>query len=113
MKKISLIVTLLLAVLLLQKCKKDSITAVANSTNTLFAYVNDTIWNGDTINAAITYNSATKSKVFSCIATGNNKQMKMYVTQANATNTPGFPLSSFIADSSKNNTFAYLTAQKN
>jgi hypothetical protein len=113
MKKISLTVTLLLAVLLLQKCKKDSVTAVVSSTNTLFAYIDGTEWVGDTINAVITYNSATKTKVLSCVATGNNKQIKMSVTQQNATNTPGFPLSTFTADSSKNNLFAYLTAQKN
>jgi len=112
MKKISLIATLLLAVLLLQKCTKTTVTATATSTTTLFAYVNDSTWNADTINAAVTYNSATKSKVFSVNAVGNNKEVNFSVTQPLGSNTAGFPLSSFNADAAGTNTFSYYTKQK-
>jgi hypothetical protein len=113
MKKISLIATLLLAVLLLQKCKKDTVTATATSSTTLFATINDTLWNADTINASITYNSATKNKVFTCTGIANNKEINMSCTQTNAINTTGFPVSTFNADAAGNNKFAFLMAQKN
>ncbi len=113
MKKISLIATLLLAVLLLQKCKKDTVTATASSSTTLFATINDTLWNADTINASITYNSATKNKVFTCTGIGNNKEINMACTQTNAINTAGFPLTVFNADAAGNNTFSFFMAQKN
>src|ERR1700728_3413292 len=102
MKKISLIATLLLAVLLLQKCKKDTVTATATSSTTLFATINDTLWNADTIKASITYNSTTKSKVFACTGIANNKEINISCTQTNATNTAGFPLSVFNADAAGN-----------
>ena len=114
MKKISLIATLLLAVLLLQKCKKDTVTATATSSTTLFATINDTLWNADTINASITYNSATKNKVFTCTGIANNKEINFSCTQTtNAINTAGFPLTVFNADAAGNNTFSFFTAQKN
>jgi hypothetical protein len=115
MKKISLIVTLLLAVLLLQKCKKDTETGSAMSTTLLFAVINDTTWNADTVNAVLTYNSATKTKVLSCSAVGDNKGVSMSVTQTvNALNTAGFPLNTvFNADAIGTNLFSYSTAQKN
>jgi hypothetical protein len=115
MKKISLIITLLLAVLLLQKCKKDTETATAMSSTLLFAVINDTTWNADTVKAVITYNSATKTKVLSCSAVGNNKEVSMSVTQSvNALNTAGFPLNTiFNADAIGTNLFSYYTAQKN
>jgi len=109
MKKLSLIITLLLAVLLLQKCKKDTYTAYATSTNTMFAIVNDTTWSADTTQASITYNAATKTKVFTCTGIANNKEVIMSCTFANTGNTPGFPLNTFNADSAQTNQFAYYT----
>ena len=113
MKKISLIATLLLAVLLLQKCTKDTVTATATSSTTLFATINDTLWNADTIKASITYSSATKNKVFTCTGIANNKEINMSCTQTNAINTAGFPLIAFNADAAGNNTFSFFMAQKN
>jgi len=115
MKKLSLIATLLLAVLLLQKCTKDTISESAMSNTLLFAVINDTTWNADTVHAAITYNSATKTKVLTCTAIGNNKEVNMSITQTfNAINTAGFPINTvFNADAAGNNTFSYYTAQKN
>lgn len=107
MKKLSLIITLLLAVLLLQKCKKDSYTAYATSSNTMFAIINDTTWSGDTTQAAITYNSAAKTKVFTCTGTANNKQVKFSITIPSTSNTPGFPLSTYNADAAGNNLFYF------
>jgi len=110
MKKISLIATLLLAVLILQKCTKDTVSASAQSNTLLFAVINDTTWNAVTVNASITYNSASKTKVLACTAIGANKEVNFSVTQTyNAINTTGFPLSTFNADVAGNNTFSYLT----
>ena len=97
----------------LQKCKKDTVTATATSSTTLFATINDTLWNADTIKASITYNSTTKSKVFACTGIANNKEINISCTQTNATNTAGFPLSVFNADAAGNNTFSFFMAQKN
>ena len=109
MKKLSLIITLLLAVLLLQKCKKDTYTAYATSSNTMFAVVNDSTWSADTIQASITYNSAAKTKVFSCTGIANNKEVKIAVTMASTSNTPGMPLATYNADAAGNNLFYYYT----
>ncbi|HEY5327529.1 MAG TPA: hypothetical protein VIJ27_11065 [Mucilaginibacter sp.] len=114
MKKISLIATLLLAILLLQKCKKDTVSATATSNTLVFAYINDTTWNADTVKAALIYNSATKTKLFTCTAIAKNKEVDMSVTQTfRAINTAGFPLTTFNADSARNNVFTYYAAQKN
>jgi hypothetical protein len=113
MKKLSLIVTLLLAVLLLQNCKKDSYSESAQSNTLLFAVINDTTWNAQTVTASITYNSASNTKVLNCQATGSDKQLVMKLTQTTgAVNSAGFPLTAFNADG-VNNTFAYETMQNN
>jgi len=113
MKKLSLIALLLSAVLLLQNCKKDTISATATSSATMFAVINDTTWNAQTINTTITYNAATKSKVINCTAAANNKELSMLVTQANASNSAGFPLNTYNANASGTIAFSYLTKQNN
>jgi hypothetical protein len=114
MKKLSLIATLLLAVLLLQKCTKDTISESATSSTLLFAVINDTTWNADTIHASVTYTAATNSKVFSCNAIGDNKGLTWAVTQSNSTNTSGFPISvNYNADAAGLNTFVFNTTQRN
>ncbi|MDB5125442.1 MAG: hypothetical protein JWP94_3571 [Mucilaginibacter sp.] len=113
MKRFSLIIALLSAVLLLQNCKKDTVTATATSNTTLFAVVNDTTWIADTVRAAITYNSATKTKVFTCTGIGTNKEINVALTQNNAINTSGFPLATFIVDNTPDLLMSYYTMQKN
>lgn len=109
MKKLSLIITLFLAVLLLQNCKKDTYTETATSNNTLFAVINDTTWSAVNIQAALTYNSATKTKVFTCTGTATNQEVTFNVTANNAINTASFPLQTYNDDGSTI-TFAYLRA---
>jgi hypothetical protein len=92
MKKLSLIITLLLAVLLLQNCKKDTFTGIATSNNTLFAVINDTTWSAINIQAALTYNSATKTKVFTCTGSATNQQVTFNITANSGTNSASFPL---------------------
>jgi hypothetical protein len=113
MKKIYLFVTFLLAVLLLQNCKKDTVIATATSANLFFAVINDTSWNADTVNASITYTSATKSKIFTCSGVGLNKEINMSVTLHNAPNTTGFPLETFNVGSTSDVQMSYFTEQKN
>jgi hypothetical protein len=95
MKKLSLIATLLLAVLLLQECKKDTYTATASSNFYLLAVINDTTWTTDTITASINYYSAISGKVFSFTGTSLNKQIKFSAYQHAAGPTTGFPLSTY------------------
>jgi hypothetical protein len=113
MKRFSLIIALLSVVLLLQNCKKDTVTATATSNTTLFAVVNDTTWIADTVRAAMTYNSATKTKVFTCTGVGTNKEINVALTQNNAINTSGFPLATFYVDNTSNVLLSYYTEQKN
>jgi len=113
MKKILLIASLISVVLLLQNCKKDTVTATATSTQTLFADINDSTWTPDTLSASITYNSVAKTKVFSFGGAIDNKAIAISVTQKIATNTPGFILTTYTADSAATNNFAYLTLQVN
>jgi hypothetical protein len=113
MKKFYLIATLFSAVLLLQNCKKDTVTATATSTKELFAIINDTTWDADTVTASITYNAALKTKVFACTAIANNKELNFSVTQGNTGNTPGFALNTYNSDAAATNTFSYFKAVKN
>jgi len=113
MKKLSLIATLIIAVLLLQKCKTDTVTATATSSNTMFAVINDTTWSADTINASITYNAATNAKVCTFIGTARDKQVRVSVTVNNGTSTAGFPIGTYNADAAGKNTFAYYTSSGN
>jgi hypothetical protein len=113
MKKLSLIAALLFGVLLLQNCKRDTITAVANSSALLFAIINDTTFTPDTVQASITYNSAAKSKVFAVTGTYINQEVNIYATQNNSTNTPGFPLQTYNVNSTPDVAFSYYTKQKN
>jgi len=114
MKKISLIATLLLAVVLLQNCKKDVFTSTAQSTELYAATINDTsfIPRADSISATIIYNSATKTKTFSCTGINNNRQVNIAVTIPN-TNTTGFPFATFTLDATPKVALSYFQQQKN
>ena len=105
MKKILLVCSLISAVLLLQNCKKDTVTATATSTQTLFADVNDSTWTPDTLSAAITYNAALKTKVFTISGQADNKLVNTSVTQKTNSNTPGFLLATYNSDAAGTNTF--------
>jgi hypothetical protein len=115
MKKISLIATLISAVLLLQNCKKDVAIGTTTSTEPMIAIINDTTWiaSKDSVNAAIVYDAATQTKVLTCQGTSNNKQINLYVTQHSATNTTGFPLTTFSINSSTDNEMSYWVPQRN
>jgi len=108
MKKFSLIAIFLPAVLLLQNCKKDTQTAIATSTRQLIATINDTTWDPtpSLISSTITYNSATGSKTFAFTGSDTIRKVDVSVTQLPASNTPGFPLSTYAANGT-NNLFAY------
>jgi hypothetical protein len=114
MKKIYLFVILFSTVLLLQNCKKDTVTETATSSNTFFAIINGTSWTADTVTASITYNAATKSKIFACSGVALNKEVNMSDTLHNALNTAGFPLSTYnVGTTTPNVVMSYYTAQLN
>ncbi len=112
MKKISLIATLISAVLLLQNCKKDTVTASTISSEPMIALINDTTWIADTVNATMTYTAATKTKTLSCSGISNNKKINFYITQNSASSTPGFGIDTYTADG-KSDTLSYEYPQKN
>jgi len=95
MKKIYLIVTLFAAVLLLENCRKDSVTATATSTALLFADINDTTWNPTSISAVINFNSANKTKTFSVSGVQANQQLNFSVTLPSTANSAGFPIGNY------------------
>jgi hypothetical protein len=118
MKKLSLIATLLLAVLLLQECKKDTYTAEANSIYYLNATINDSTWTTDTTMASINYYAALKGKIFSFSGTANNKKIIFSAFQPAAGPTTGFPLNTYnVNDStgtiSTKNSAAFLLGGNN
>src|SRR5471030_2094065 len=107
MKKLLLVATLISAVLLLQNCTKDTVTATATSTQILFADINDSTWTPDTLSAAITYNSAAKTKVLTMSGKQDNKQINMMITQNSNSNTAGFPLTTYNSDAAGTITFSF------
>ncbi len=113
MKRISLITTLFLGLLLLENCKKDTITATATSSSILFASINDSLWNADTVKAAITYSSASKAKAFTCTGIADNKEINMLVSLSNALNTAGFTIGSYnvnaVTDTIKTITYSLMS----
>ena len=113
MKKISLIATLLSVVLLLQNCKKDTITATVSSTEPMIANINDSTWTvpSSGVQASLTYNSATKTKVFTCTGLASDKQINLKATQVNALNTTGFPYVSYTATADGGNAFSFFALQ--
>jgi hypothetical protein len=63
--------------------------------------------------ASVTYNSATKSKVFACSGVAVNKEINLSVTQNGAGNTGGFPLGTYNVDATTNVVLSYDIKQKN
>ena len=113
MKRIFLFATILSGLFLLQNCKKDVITATTFSNKTLFAAVNDTVWTANSVNASITFNSTSKTKVFSCNGVGTDRAINLLITQNKAANTAGFPIGTFNVDSTSNVVLSYYTLQRN
>jgi len=112
MKKISLIATLLTAVLLLQECKKDTVTETVTSSQLMLAEINDSTWTSDTVTASVTYTAATQSKVFSCTAIADNKKVTFSALSTNTPSTPGFTLATFNLNTTSNVSMAYYQSEK-
>jgi hypothetical protein len=101
MNKLQLITFILLSAFLIQSCKKSSETAVAYSAAPLQANIDGSTWapDVDSVSNTITYNSATKTKVFNCIGTKNQEQVILTITLSNAGNSNGFTTGTFNIDS--------------
>lgn len=111
MKKFSLIAILLSGLLFLENCKKDTVTAVATSTSLMIANIKDSTWYTDTVTSSLTYNAAAKTKTFVCEGTGFNKRVRLSVTKASSSNTSGFPLGTYIVNSTPDVQLQFLTPQ--
>jgi hypothetical protein len=99
MRKIQLIVLLLISAITIQSCKKDVVTSASTTSDKrLSANINGTDWVPDTINAAITYNSAAQTKTFTVVGTADEKQVSINIKLANATNTADFTIGNYKFD---------------
>jgi len=113
MKKVSLSVLTILFALFFQSCKKSTTDDTTTTPAQLTAIINSTNWTPDTLNASITYDTATKTKVFSFTGTHSQKQIACTVTLNNATATNDFPTGANTVDNSGNPLMVYSTQQKN
>jgi hypothetical protein len=113
MKKISLIAILLSGILFLENCKKDTVVATSTSTSLMIANIKDSTWYTDTVSSTLTYNSAAKTKTFTCEGTAFNKRITISLTKSTAINSSGFPLGTYTVDATPNLQLAFLTPQKN
>ena len=112
MKKISLIAILLSGLLFLENCKKDTVVASSVSTSLMIANIRDTSWYTDTVTSTLVYNSAAKTKTFTCEGTANSKKVTISLTRPSSSNTSGFPLGTFTVDATPNLQMAFLTPKK-
>lgn len=112
MNKLRLLTFLLLSAFLIQSCKKDTVIGTAFTTAAFQANVNGATWGPDSISTAITYNSATKTKVFTCTATKEQKQVVWSIALKNADSGSGFTVGAYKPDSAATITIQYNTQQK-
>lgn len=112
MNKLKPIILLILSVIFLQNCKKDTVTATTDSTAPLQAVVNDVTWLPDTLSASINYDATTKTKTFSCEGTFSQKRINVAIKLSNATNDAGFTLGTYTVDDTDNVVMTYSTQQK-
>ncbi len=113
MKKISLIAILLSGILFLENCKKDTVVATATATNLMIANIKDSTWFTDTVTSSLVYNSIAKTKTFTCEGTAFNRRISISLTKASSSNTSGFPLGTYIVDSTPNVALAFSTPKRN
>ncbi|MES2275633.1 MAG: DUF6252 family protein [Bacteroidota bacterium] len=111
-KQIPLSLLALVMVLLFQNCKKGSDDVAATATPVLQATINSIVWTPDTLSANITYNAATKTKVFNFSGTYNQRRLTCAVTLSSATSTNDFTLNSYTIDASGNPLITYSVQQK-
>lgn len=108
MKKTQLLMLLLLSAICIQSCKKDVTTSASTiSDKILSANINGTAWNPDTVSAAITYNSATKTKTFTVVGTATQQRVSISVAVPNSINTAGFPFATYKVDATNNVQLVY------
>ena len=112
MNKLKLLTLLFLSALLLQNCKKDTVTATTSSTAPMQATINDVTWLPDTISTSITYNAETKVKTFVCQGTHAQKRVDITINLANATDDAGFRLGTYTADNAGSVFMKYSEQQK-
>jgi hypothetical protein len=99
MNKLKLITFVLLSAVLIQSCKKDTVTATAYTTDPFQANINGATWApADSTSSTITYNSAAKTKIFNLSGEKDQKQIIMSIRLNNASNTPGFALATYTVD---------------
>jgi hypothetical protein len=112
MKKNALFLFIVPAVILSQGCKKDSPATDTAATPAFQAYINTNVWTPDTIAANITYNSALKTKVFSCSGVKDQKKVEIVFNDPSPADNSGLTIGTYNVDATSNLLFNYSTQKK-
>lgn len=99
--------TFLLALLLLQNCKKEATkTTIALPTQGMYALINDTAWTATTVTASLTYDASGSSRIFTCRGTMGGRIIQLVAGQTNVPAANNFPVGS--ANSNLASFFYYI-----
>jgi hypothetical protein len=112
MKKNALFLIIIPAVILSQGCKKDSAATDTTALPAFQAYINATVWTPDTISASIIYNTATKTKVFTCSGVKDQKKIEIVFNDPTPGNNSGVTIGTYSVDATSNPLFNYSTQKK-
>lgn len=112
MKKNALFLLIIPAVIVSQSCKKST-SADATPTPVFQAYIGTPIWTPDTVSASITYNSTTKTKVFTCSGVKDQKKIDITLTDPTPGDNSGITLGTYKVTASSDVLFTYSTQKKN
>jgi hypothetical protein len=112
MKKNALFLFIIPAVIVSQSCKKGS-TDDITPTPVFQAYIGTPVWTPDTVSASITYNTTTKTKVFTCGGVKDQKKIDITLTDPTPTDDGGITTGTYKVTANSNVLFTYSTQVKN
>ncbi|MES2064774.1 MAG: DUF6252 family protein [Bacteroidota bacterium] len=112
MKKNALFLFIIPAVIVSQSCKKGS-SDDTTPTPVFQAYIGTPVWTPDTVSASITYNTTTKTKVFTCSGVKDQKKIDITLTDPTPGDNSGITLGTYNITANSNVLFTYSTQKKN
>jgi hypothetical protein len=112
MKKNALFLFIIPAVILSQSCKKSS-SGDTTPTPVFQAYIGTPVWTPDTVSASITYNTTTKTKVFTCGGVKDQMKVDIELTDPTPGDNSGITLGTYNVTANPNVLFTYSTQKKN
>lgn len=98
--KILLAAAFLMVAALLQNCKKEATakTNTAPPTQGMYAIINDTAWTAAIVDASLSYDPTSSSRIFSCTGTMGGRIIQLVATQNNVA-----PANNFLVGDANNN----------